>query len=1022
MLNRLLRVMTLSSALALTIHAQGLDTRATKDDWEEINFEFNSAVLSDGYPSLLRLADLLKANPAYKVRVEGHTDGIGSERANEKLGMARANMVRDFLVKYGAKPGQIETLTKGKKDPEVAGEKSRYSRTDVARWINRRVVLTVTDDKGRTVSAGGAGDAIRAIDQANQNASAMSQKCCDEILKRLDKLDDIAKMLRGLADANAGLRREVDALKKSQGDLGTQVAQGNAGPKPLTEQQTAAVVDKEIARNRDPRFALLGMNVGADNFGHPTLTGKARYFAPFKEHFAVQAQGEYYYWRDSKEGQFDLGLVDRIGSFQAGLFSSFKHVTLRGNQQGGTLGQAAMTLDYIFKYGRVGLYGTKAFMDNALIDSRNAVLTGPNGLFVAPNLYIERYLKVVDQVGGSTSLGLWGNNYLEANVGYLKSFAGADRPGGTLRFVFPMGNKLAFTVEGGMNETLLERNQTGRAVVGIQLGNFLRPKEFKGVDHPIPVDVPRVRYEVMERRVARGSAPPIADAGPDQIGIPAGTVTLNGTGSYDPNGQKLTYQWVQDGGPAVSISGTTQATATFAATAGQNYSFRLTVRNEDGLTAAARTRVTTKTADTVQIIFFVANPTNINQGQSSELSWKVINADTVTISTLGTVAAEGKAPVSPSQTTTYTLTAKNATSEQNATAVVTVNTNPVQVVGCFATPANINAGEAATINYTTTNATAVSVTPGVGTVPVNGSFVVSPTANTTYTITATGAGNQTGSCRVAVNVNPVVPPGGGLPRIITFTGNPLQIISGQKSTLSWTVENATKVNITTLGDVQLTGTGDVTPATTTTYTLVATNATGSSTATVTISVLQGARILSFTANPPVSPSPGQNVVLTCTAENATSVVIAGAGPLSAIGTTVVNPTVDTTYTCTATGNGTADSRTLLVKVTQPPPPPPPPTGPPPVVVITGGPVIETILRTLILDASQSTSPQGNTPLTYLWTVRDSRAAISNPTSPTPQVILGNLYGSYIFDVTVTDSKGLKSTASVEVRLVVTRVP
>ena len=27
----------------------------TKEQWEEINFEFNSAILSDGYPSLLRL-------------------------------------------------------------------------------------------------------------------------------------------------------------------------------------------------------------------------------------------------------------------------------------------------------------------------------------------------------------------------------------------------------------------------------------------------------------------------------------------------------------------------------------------------------------------------------------------------------------------------------------------------------------------------------------------------------------------------------------------------------------------------------------------------------------------------------------------------------------------------------------------------------------------------------------------------------------------------------------------------------
>ena len=65
--------------LAASVWPQGLNVPpgVTKDDWEEINFEFNSSVLVDGFPSLLRLAELLQANPAYRVRVEGHTDVIG---------------------------------------------------------------------------------------------------------------------------------------------------------------------------------------------------------------------------------------------------------------------------------------------------------------------------------------------------------------------------------------------------------------------------------------------------------------------------------------------------------------------------------------------------------------------------------------------------------------------------------------------------------------------------------------------------------------------------------------------------------------------------------------------------------------------------------------------------------------------------------------------------------------------------------------------------------------------------------
>ncbi len=49
--------------------------------------------------------------------------------------------------------------------------------------------------------------------------------------------------------------------------------------------------------------------------------------------------------------------------------------------------------------------------------------------------------------------------------------------------------------------------------------------------------------------------PPVADAGPDQIVIVNATVTLNGSNSYDPNGDDITYGWTQTGGgPLVPLS------------------------------------------------------------------------------------------------------------------------------------------------------------------------------------------------------------------------------------------------------------------------------------------------------------------------------------------------------------------------------------------------------------------------------------------------------------------------------------
>ena len=67
------------------------------------------------------------------------------------------------------------------------------------------------------------------------------------------------------------------------------------------------------------------------------------------------------------------------------------------------------------------------------------------------------------------------------------------------------------------------------------------------------MDVPRVRYEFGTRRV--GSSPPIADAGPNQLGIAAGTVTLDGCGSTIRWAWPLTYQWTQISGPTVTLSG-----------------------------------------------------------------------------------------------------------------------------------------------------------------------------------------------------------------------------------------------------------------------------------------------------------------------------------------------------------------------------------------------------------------------------------------------------------------------------------
>ncbi|MEK7994352.1 MAG: OmpA family protein, partial [Planctomycetota bacterium] len=242
---------------------QGLQTTATKDDWEEINFEFNSPILSDGYPSLLRMAELLGKNPSFKVKLEGHTDWIGSEKYNEKLGMARAATVKSFLVKYGAASERVEAVTYGKKQPKVD------NKTKEGRFMNRRVYMTVTDGQGRVIGAGGVADAIRAM---QEQGAAKQMECCGEILKRLDRLDDILALLKDLKGENAALRQELDSLKKDQSALAAKV---DGAPKPLSRDETASIVQSSAADAADKaldrydkaqpkRFSLLGANIGAD--------------------------------------------------------------------------------------------------------------------------------------------------------------------------------------------------------------------------------------------------------------------------------------------------------------------------------------------------------------------------------------------------------------------------------------------------------------------------------------------------------------------------------------------------------------------------------------------------------------------------------------------------------------------------------------------------------------------------------------------------------------------------------------
>ena len=88
--------------------------------------------------------------------------------------------------------------------------------------------------------------------------------------------------------------------------------------------------------------------------------------------------------------------------------------------------------------------------------------------------------------------------------------------------------------------------------------------------------------------------PPIANAGAGQtITLPTNTVALNGSASTDPDGSITAYSWVQITGPSTStITGNSSAIATANNLVAGQYTFQLTVKDNNGATSSALVKIT----------------------------------------------------------------------------------------------------------------------------------------------------------------------------------------------------------------------------------------------------------------------------------------------------------------------------------------------------------------------------------------------------------------------------------------------
>lgn len=277
------------------------------------------------------------------------------------------------------------------------------------------------------------------------------------------------------------------------------------------------------------------------------------------------------------------------------------------------------------------------------------------------------------------------------------------------------------------------------------------------------------------------------------------TVAINASSNAGTN---ATYSWT------VPATGSLSNPNINNPIAGGSGVFTVQVTNTvSGCTSATATMTLTADANTPTITA-VADNTVICEGSVSTLT--VSGADTYTWSTSQTV---GTITVSPTSNTTYSVIGTNTTTGCSGIANITVSVTPSPTVNINASSLAICDGASTT--FTLTGATNYTVSAPNQT--TTNTVVVSPTVQTTYTVTGETQNCTSNTTTITVDVNPL--PLVTVSDATTCAGSPVTLTSNNADVYNWTptgeTTNTISVNPTSSTSYSVTGTNTLTGCTST---------------------------------------------------------------------------------------------------------------------------------------------------------------------------------------------------------------